>query len=237
MKALILNSGFGSRLMPLTKDKPKCMTQLINNDTILSLQLKYISLCGIKDVVITTGYEAEKLVDYGSKLGSQSGISVTFVFNNLYESTNYIYSIYLAEEYLHDDLVLLHGDLVFDSAILKGLLQTSGSSMVVSSTATLPEKDFKAQIIGNRVTSIGIDIFEKAMAAQPLYKLHLHDWEIWLKRIVKFCEEGNRNCYAENAFNEVSDSCELFPYDIKDLFCMEIDNKADYEHAKQVLRY
>lgn len=235
MKALILNSGIGSRLMPLTKDRPKCMTQLTDNDTILSLQLQYLSLCGIKDVVITTGYESEKLVDYGSKLGNKLGISIKYAFNNLYENTNYIYSIYLAEKYLHDDLVLLHGDLVFDSEVFKGLLQTDGSSMVVSSTATLPEKDFKAQIIGNRITSIGINIFEKAVAAQPLYKLHLQDWEIWLKEIVKFCEGGNRNCYAENAFNEVSDSCKLFPYDIKDLFCMEIDNNADYKYAKQVL--
>lgn len=235
MKALILNSGIGSRLMPLTKDKPKCMTQLTDNDTILSLQLKQLSLCGFKDVVITTGYEAEKLVDYGSKLGTRLGISVKFVFNNLYESTNYIYSINLAEKFLHDDLVLMHGDLVFDLAILRGILQTDGSRMVVSSIVALPEKDFKAQIINNRITSIGINIFENAMSAQPLYKLNLQDWEIWLKEIVMFCEEGNKNCYAENAFNEVSDSCKLFPYDIKGLFCMEIDNKAEYEHAKQVL--
>lgn len=235
MKALILNSGMGSRLMPLTKDKPKCMTQLCENETILSMQLKSLSLCGIKDIVITTGYEAEKLTKYGSELGHELGISVRFVFNNYFDSTNYIYSIYLAEKYLHDDLLLLHGDLVFDSTILQNLLRADGSRMVVSSTATLPEKDFKAQIIGERITSIGTDIFESTMAGQPLYKLDYNDWKIWLKEIVLFCEKGNKNCYAENAFNLVSDFCKLFPYDIKDLLCMEIDNIADFKYAKQVL--
>ncbi len=235
MKALILNSGMGSRLLPLTKDKPKCMTQLRENETILSLQLKSLSLSGIKDIVITTGYEADKLIKYGSELGRQLGISVRFVFNDLFNSTNYIYSVYLAEKYLHDNLLLLHGDLVFDPTILQGLLRAGGSRMVVSSTAALPEKDFKAQIIGDRITSIGTDIFESAMAAQPLYKLDLDDWIIWLKEIVKFCEDGNRNCYAENAFNIISETCNLLPYDIMGLLCMEIDNLTDYNYIKYVL--
>ena len=234
MKALILNSGTGSRLLPLTKDKPKCMTQLSENETLLSLQLKNLSFYGIKDIVITTGYEADKLVEYSSELGKQLGISISFVFNDLFESTNYTYSIYLAEKFLHDDVVLLHGDLIFDVTILQGLLQTEGSRMVVSSTAALPKKDFKAQIVNGRITSICIDVFEDAMAAQPLYKLVLDDWVIWLKEIVKFCKEGNRSCYAENAFNKVSDSCKLFPYDIVDSLCMEIDDLTDYEYAKQV---
>ncbi len=235
MKALILNSGIGSRLLPLTKDKPKCMTQLSENETLLSLQLKSLTLCGIKNVVITTGYEAENLMEYGNKLGKQLGISIKYVLNDLFDSTNYIYSIYLAERFLHDDLVLLHGDLTFDLTILQSILQVDGSRMVVSSTAALPKKDFKAQIAYGRITFIGVDVFENAMAAQPLYKLIDDDWEIWLKEIVKFCEEGNRSCYAENAFNTVSDSCKLLPYDIEDSLCMEIDNIADYEYAKQVL--
>ena len=225
----------GSRLMPLTKDKPKCMTQLRENETILSLQLKSLSLCGINDIVITTGYEADKLMKHGSELAHHLGISVRFVFNDLFASTNYIYSVYLAEKYLHDDLLLLHGDLVFDPTILKDLLRAGGSRMVVSSTTALPEKDFKAQIIGNRITSIGTDIFESAMAAQPLYKLDFNDWKIWLKEIVMFCEKGNKNCYAENAFNIISDSCNLLPYDIMGLLCMEIDNLTDYNYIKHVL--
>ena len=34
-------------------------------------------------------------------------------------------------------------------------------------------------------------------------------------------------CYAENAFNEVSDCCHLYPLDIKGQLCSEIDNPAD----------
>ncbi len=236
MKALILNSGIGSRLMPLTKDQPKCMTALSTEDTILSLQLKNLSSCGIKDIVITTGYESGKLIAYGNKIGHEFGLDIEFVFNKLFADTNYIYSIYLAERYLHDDIVLLHGDLVFDQAVLQKLFQYDRSEMVVSSTLSLPEKDFKAQLEQNRIVRIGVDVFSRAVTAQPLYKLLRKDWKIWLDNILKFCKEGNVNCYAENAFNQVSDRCIIYPCDVHDLLCMEIDNFEDYKLAKEKLR-
>lgn len=52
--------------------------------------------------------------------------------------------------------------------------------MTVSSTVPLPEKDFKAVIHDNRIEKVGIEFFEDAMAAQPLYKLKKKDWKIWL---------------------------------------------------------
>ncbi len=55
MKALILNSGMGKRMGPLTSEHPKCMTEISESDTILSRQLKLIAAAGIKEVVMTTG--------------------------------------------------------------------------------------------------------------------------------------------------------------------------------------
>ena len=58
MKALILNSGLGSRMGVLTAEHPKCMTEISPRETILSRQLRQLSDAGIRDVVITTGYYA-----------------------------------------------------------------------------------------------------------------------------------------------------------------------------------
>ena len=221
--------------MPLTKDRPKCMIQLNDEETILSLQLKKLVACGIKDIIVTTGYESDELVKYATKLNSDLKVSIEFVFNKLFETTNYIYSIYLAERYLHDDILLLHGDLVFDISVLQKLIKTDRSSMIVSSTQPLPEKDFKARIVSGQIVSIGINIFEEALAAQPMYKLLRYDWEIWLQEISKFCRAGVITCYAENAFNLVSADSKIFPCDIRDILCMEIDNLNDYEKAKNIL--
>ena len=68
MKALILNSGLGSRMGVLTSEHPKCMTEVSTTETILSRQLKLIAEAGIEEVVITTGYYDGVLVNYCNSL-------------------------------------------------------------------------------------------------------------------------------------------------------------------------
>ena len=99
--------------------------------------------------------------------------------------------------------------------------------MTVSSTLPLPEKDFKAVINDGRISAVGIEFFENALAAQPLYKLKKEDWEEWLKNIERFCKSKNTSVYAENAFNEVSDRCKIVPLDVRNALCSEIDTQED----------
>ena len=56
MKVLVLNSGKGTRMGDITKTHPKCMTNIIGDETIISLQLKNIVKANLNDVIITTGY-------------------------------------------------------------------------------------------------------------------------------------------------------------------------------------
>ena len=145
MKALILNSGIGSRMGVLTSEHPKCMTEISSKETILSRQLRQLSEVGIREAVITTGMFDSVLISYCQSLDLP--IHITFVKNPLYKETNYIYSIYCAREYLKDeDILLLHGDLVFENQVIDILIKNSQSCMIVSSTQMLPEKDFKAVI-------------------------------------------------------------------------------------------
>ena len=228
MKALILNSGLGHRMGVITKEHPKCMTEISHFNTILSRQLKQLVSFGIEEVVMTTGYYDKVLVDYCNAL--HLPLRFTFINNPLYDKTNYIYSIYCAKDELKDDdIILMHGDLVFDSLVMEAILESPVSCMVTSSTLPLPEKDFKAIIKDGKIEKVGIEFFENAMAAQPLYKILKEDWMAWLDNIEKFCESDNRKCYAENAFNEVSDQCNICPCDIKDLLCAEIDTPDDLE--------
>lgn len=233
MKALILNSGIGHRMGDITKTHPKCMTKISNTETILSRQLKLLSEVGIKDIVMTTGYFDSVLIDYVNSLGFS--FNCKFIKNPVYNSTNYIYSIYCAKEELNDDILLMHGDLVFDFSVLKDIIEFEKSCMKVSSTLPLPDKDFKAVINGNRILKVGIEFFDSAMEAQALYKLNKEDWKIWLNKIIEFCESGNTKVYAENAFNIVSDKCEIYGMDAKNRLCTEIDTPEDLIKVKEIL--
>lgn len=225
MKALILNSGLGSRMGVLTSEHPKCMTEISTGETILSRQLRQIADAGIEEVVITTGYYDGVLVQYCLSL--ELPIHFTFVKNPIYDKTNYIYSIYCAREYLDDDIILMHGDLVFENEVFDRVMASEVSCMTVSSTLPLPEKDFKAQVVDGKVMKVGVDIFNEAMEAQALYKLFKEDWKVWLGKIEEFCENDNRKVYAENALNELNGAANITALDVENLLCSEVDNPED----------
>ena len=231
MKALILNSGMGSRMGVLTSEHPKCMTEVVGNETILSRQLKQLLSAGIRDVVITTGLFDQVLMDYCDSLALP--MNITFINNPVYASTNYIYSILCAKEHLDDDILLLHGDLVFENRVLDAVLAYEGSCMTVSSTLPLPQKDFKAVVKDGEITRVSIYDFECAMAAQPFYKLTKEAWAQWMDSITAFCEAGNTSCYAEEALNALEGACHIAPLDVKDLLCGEIDNPEDLAIVSQ----
>jgi len=225
MKALILNSGLGSRMGVLTSEHPKCMTEISAKETILSRQLTMLAEVGVEEVVITTGYYDAVLVNYCQSLDLP--VHITFVKNPVYDKTNYIYSIYCAKDYLDDDILLMHGDLVFENEVLDRVMASETSCMTVSSTLPLPEKDFKAVVRDGKVVKVGVEFFNEAMEAQALYKLYKKDWKTWLDKIVEFCESGNTKVYAENALNALDGAANIAALDVENLLCSEIDNPED----------
>ncbi len=234
MKALILNSGLGSRMGVLTSEHPKCMTEISPRETILSRQLKQIADAGIREVVITTGLFRDALIAYCESLDLP--LSYSFVHNPEFRETNYIYSIYCARAELDDDILLMHGDLVFENEVLDKLLACETSCMAVSTTLPLPEKDFKAVVKDGKVLRVGIEFFDSAVAAQALYRLKKDDWKKWLDRIEAFCEAGNRKVYAENALNDLDGEANIRALDMQDLLCAEVDDPADLEKVSKQLK-
>ena len=234
MKALILNSGMGTRMAPLTDRQPKCLTEISPRETILSRQLRMLSEAGVTEIVITTGPFDCVVEQYCKDL--ELPVSITFVKNPDYRETNYIYSIYLAREYLTGDILLLHGDLVLENAVLDAVLESGGSCAAVSSTVALPQKDFKAVLRDGLITKIGVEFFTDAVAAQPLYLLREKEWRVWLAEIAALCEAGEVKGYAEAAFNRVSAQCPLRPLDIRNMLCAEVDNPEDLAVVSHRLR-
>ena len=231
MKALILNSGIGKRLKPLTDSLPKCMIEL-NTQTILELQLGALKRSNIQEYIITTGPFEEKLVDFVKEKFKE--LNVTYIKNPKYDTTNYIYSIWLARNQINDDILLLHGDLVFNPILLERLINTERNNYVlVNNTKPLPEKDFKALILDNKVKQIGVNIFgENAYFCAPIYKLKKETMLFWIEKMNEFIENGRTTCYAEDALNEITNQIDLLPLFYKEEFCMEIDSYDDLKKAK-----
>ena len=232
MKALILASGKGERLFPLTKEMPKSLAN-IGNRAILGHQLSNLFGCGIRNVVITTGFFEDKIKEYIKK--KYSDINVSYVNNPRYNSTNYIYSMWLAKEFIDDDIILLHGDLLFDKKLLERLIAMKGNRVLINKKIEVPEKDFKAVIDNDRIIKIGIEFSGKnAFACLPMYKFSKEDLLFWLNECGRYIEKGEVNIYAENVFNDISDELLIYPLYFNDELCMEIDTMEELEIAERI---
>lgn len=209
----------------LTSEHPKCMTEISPRETILSRQLRQLAEAGIREVVITTGLFDRVLIEYCESLDLP--LEFTFVHNPDFRITNYIYSIYCARKELDDDILLMHGDLVFENEVLDKVLASENSCMTVSTTLPLPEKDFKAVIQDGKVLKVGVHFFENAAAAQALYRLRREDWRKWLNEIEAFCDAGNLKVYAEEALNALDGAANIDALDVGDLLCAEVDDPQD----------
>ena len=235
MKALILNSGIGKRMGEVTKTKNKCTAEIVPGIAIIDWQLQLLKKEGIKETVITTGPFSDALMEYVTRKYPE--IHFNFRHNPMYDSTNYIYSIALAQDVLHgDDILLMHGDLVFEQSVLHDVMESKASVMVVDKSLPLPEKDFKAVVQGGKITKVGIEFFDDAYAAQPLYKLSEEEWSLWLAEILAFCEKGKRGVYAEQALNGISSQINLRPFDANARVCMEVDNLDDLERVRGLMK-
>ena len=123
MQAIILAAGNGKRLFPLTNNIPKVMIDVCG-ETIIKRALNNLAgLNKIHEVIIVIGYEAEKIKEHIGM--SYKDMKITYVLNKDYASTNNIYSLWLAKDYIENDVILLEGDIIFEKEILMLLIDSN----------------------------------------------------------------------------------------------------------------
>lgn len=126
MKCLILAAGQGSRLLHHTQDKPKCMVPF-HGIPIIDYLLHSIHANHISDIGIVSGFQHETLQRYLSSKHSQ----LTFFHNADYLTSNMVYSLFQAESFFTDDLIISYSDIIYHPGVLKKLIESSAPISVV----------------------------------------------------------------------------------------------------------
>lgn len=113
MKAIILAAGQGTRLRPLTNDKPKCLVE-VGGKSILQHQIDVMNACGITDVHVIGGYKHEQLARN----------DVTVHINPNYLTTNMVSTLFCASNEFNakDDIIISYGDIVYQKNVLETLI-------------------------------------------------------------------------------------------------------------------
>ncbi len=237
MKAIIFNSGLGNRMGDFTKNNHKSMARLKDGESIFHRQIRLLSLEGITDFIVTTGPFEDQLKNEAADFPE---LNFTFVRNDIYDKTNYIYSMYLAREFMNDDLLFFHGDLVFNRKLIHDVLASEDkNTATVNFKKALPEKDFKGRVKDGKVLEVSIHIFdEDCFAFQPFYKMEKATASLWIDKVVEFIHKGEDKCYAENALNEIFSTLNVRAFSYENYYIDEIDNLDDYARVTaEILPY
>ena len=132
MIACILAAGMGRRLKAMTLDRTKCMVEL-NGLPLIHHTLSSLIHSGVRRFVIVVGYCKEGVIDYVRAKFPE--IDVIFVENELYASTNNIYSLFLAMPRLADadGVIVAESDVWVSHDAVAAFLASSGSEVVLAS--------------------------------------------------------------------------------------------------------
>ena len=241
MKAIILAAGMASRLRPLTLHTPKSLLT-IDGKSLLQRSMDALIQNGIKDFVIVTGYLHEKIEAFVKEQYADT-ISVKFIYNNVYDSTNNIYSLWLARpEAEGEDFLLLDSDLLYDPQIITEVMANKAANVLTLIKHDLGEEEMKVVTDADGVIkeisktcnpsdaageSLGIEKIGKEYSA-ALYK----ELEVMMNT------EHLENKFYELAFERLIPQGHTYNVlDVSHLFSCERDTVEDFENAKHDCRF
>ncbi len=155
MKAIILSAGQGSRLLPLTQDRPKCLLP-IGAYSLLEWQVRAIHAAGIDDIAVVIGFKAEMMEAELARL-AKLGPKITPIFNPFYKVADNTGSCWLAREQMQGDFLLVNGDTLFERALLRKVLASPAAPICVTvdHKTAYDEDDMKVQEKNGRLLAIG----------------------------------------------------------------------------------
>jgi len=237
--AVILVAGLGSRLKPLTNEVPKCLTE-INGKPILINTLEILSKNGINRAIIVIGYLGDKVKE---AIGSNfNGMEIVYIENTIYQSTNSMYSAWLARSYLEEGAFLIEGDSMFEDGLIRKALGTDNnkSFWVVDkfteefdgSMSTTDENGriVKLEIVREKLNNYQ-DNFYKSTGIVKITPDYGICFSRWLDEDVK---AGNINIYYDLVLSKHLDKIPLYVCNINGLKWFEIDDLEDLKITTEI---
>ena len=185
MQALMLAAGMGKRLGNYTKNATKCMVP-VNGKTLIEYAIESLIYAGIKKFTMVVGYKKDVLKNFLK--GKYPQIQIDFIDNDVYDSTNNIYSLYLARDVLSsDDTILLESDLIFDKEIIREIVSSPEKNLAVVS-------HFENWMDGT-VTVLNEEKAIKRIVSKSDFDWNKVDSYYKTVNIYKFSKEFSKNIY------------------------------------------
>lgn len=179
MRAIILSAGQGSRLLPLTADRPKCLIAF-SGRTLLDWQLDMLAANGVAHVTVVLGFRDDQVLAAIARREGPPHVETRF--NPFYKVADNLGSVWIARDAFTGDCLVLNGDTLVSREIVAAVLAANrpGIAVTVDEKAAYDADDMKVVraadgrllAIGKRLAdgvngeSIGLIVFRRDGAAR-----------------------------------------------------------------------
>ncbi|MBW2116404.1 MAG: phosphocholine cytidylyltransferase family protein [Deltaproteobacteria bacterium] len=233
--AVLLAAGTGSRLYPLTQNMPKCLT-LVNGVSILERLVSCLKQHGFKRLIVVTGYLENRIRESLENCG-EGDMAIDYIFSPLYETTNNIYSLWMAREMINDPFLLIESDIIFDVSLLDDMLYPNRIAVarmqpwMNGSTVTVNQVQHVTRFYNGTWP-----LDEIRYKTVNMYSLSLSSWHGIAERLDRYISTGRVNKYYEAVFSDMvadgSLSLQAVSFDDKPWY--EIDTITDLAEAEKL---
>ncbi len=159
MKAIILAAGQGTRLLPFTREHPKCLVP-VGGKAILDHQLDALAAAGVEDVVVIGGYLIQRLEQHLSQLPARTRPGL--LCNPFWSVANSIGSVWTARWHLSGPFILMNGDTILADELIGNAIAAAqpGVNLVVERAHAFALDDMRVAVADGRITRVGKDLAE-----------------------------------------------------------------------------
>ena len=140
-RVIIVAAGRGARLMPYTEERPKCLVPIAGKP-MLRRQIESFLAQDVREFVVIAGYLAPVLETYCRNLADELGCSIHFVLNPEYETNNVLHSLFYANSYMHGNIAISYGDIIYTSDVARALCNAAEDICLVV------DRDFREAYLG-----------------------------------------------------------------------------------------
>ncbi len=241
MPAVILAAGRGIRLGKLSDNKPKPMTEVAGIQIIDNLVESLIKN-GIKRIIIATGYMHKTLEGALDKF--QKDTEIIYIYNEIYGSTNNIYSLWLTKKYLQNGFYLFEADVFFETAIMQRLINSEAANvmligkhneMMEGTVVDLNAENLVQQMYLKRHQKEGFD-FSNKFKTVNFYKIGKKiSQDFFLPKMDEHINNKDLNSYYELIIKEALEKkYKFFGLKTDELKWWEIDTKEDLLYTEEL---
>ena len=128
--AILLSAGQGSRMLPLTAERPKCLIDF-SGRSLIAWQVEMLARGGVKRIDVVTGFKTD-MVDAHLAAIADPRVTITTQFNPFYQVADNLGSCWIARQAMEGDFLILNGDTLVSEDIVHKVQAGNGWPIAVT---------------------------------------------------------------------------------------------------------